>query len=97
MANYKSNNVQVVTSTAAPVTLPLTKRITAIKYFGGVNSSAAILAGVSTTGNQIWFENKTGVATNVTDLLSIYDSDGVTVSLGGGAVLFIYDTISRGV
>lgn len=100
-ANYNSSNVQVVTSTAGPVNLPLMKRITAIKYFATYTSSAgpssaAILANSgNSTGNQIWFENQaTG---HVTDLLSIYDPDGITVSLGGGAALFIYSTISRGV
>lgn len=96
---YNSGNVWVISSTAGPVSIPVLKRITAIKYFAGVNSSAALLAGSgSSTGAQLWFENSTGTGgTHVTDLLSIYDSDGFTVSLGGGAFIFIYATISRGV
>jgi hypothetical protein len=99
---YQSANVTVVNS-AGVTNLPGVKRITAVKYFAtypassaNIASSAAILAGAGgSTGNQIWFENQTSGA--VVDLLTIYDTDGVTVSLGGTAVLFIYGTISRGV
>lgn len=102
-ANYFSSSVQFVSSTAAPVVLPLMKWITGIKYFPGssagyvgVNSSAAILSGAgSSTGMQLWLENSQGPG-HVTDMLSIYDPDGVTVSLGGGATVFIYGRVSRG-
>lgn len=101
--NYLSANMQFVSSTAGPIALPLMRRITAIKYFtnGSLNSSAAILSGTigggpNSTGSQIWFENTT-TAGHVTDLLSIFDPDGVTVSIGGGASIWIYSTISRGV
>lgn len=95
-ANYYSANVQYVGSTAAPTNLPLVKRITAVKYFPGTNSSAAILSGSgNSTGNQLWFENAVSGA-NIVDLLSIYSPNGVTVSLGGGAQILIYGTVSPG-
>ena len=102
-ANYLSGNVQYVGSTGGSIALPTIKRVTAIKYFsnGSLNSSAAILAGTingapASSSHKLWFENTT-TAGHVTDLLSIYDPDGLTVSLGGGAEVYIYCTVSLGV
>lgn len=102
MANYTVGSVYVVTSSAAqaPVGLPHVKSIMAIKYVTNLSStaagpsSAALLSnGNSSTGGQLWFDNRIGGP--FLDLLSIYDPQGVSVSLTGGGSIWIYSKVDR--
>ena len=99
MANYTVGNVYVITSSAAqaPVNLPHVKRISAIKYFSGISSTAAasstaaiLSKGFTSTGASLWYDNRAGGP--FLDLLAIYDGDGVTVSVSGGVSLYLYSS-----
>jgi hypothetical protein len=98
MASYTAGSVYIISSSAAqaPVNLPHVKSIWAVKFFSGVSSTAAALSstaailegGGNSTGAQMWFDNRTGGP--YVDLLNMYQADGITVSVTGGASVWIY-------
>jgi hypothetical protein len=84
MANAREGNV--IYCDTDDSTFADAKNICGIKYIGAASSSITIKAG-SSSGNSLWEES---ASTNVFNEVCIHSPDGIHITVGGTATVYIY-------